>query len=124
MNPYIIPGLKQTKIPSKYFMISSNISPEKVIVEVCQHYNVEPNRLTTKCRKRDVAFARHTICWIFVRKLGMTLGKVGREYLGGRDHSTVINSTKVFQNMYDTDENFRVTSDLIIENLSTFVGEK
>ena len=48
---------------------------------------------------------------------GYDPSSVGKNVLGGRDHTTVINNIEAFQNLYDTDDMFRAKADLIIENL-------
>jgi chromosomal replication initiation ATPase DnaA len=52
--------------------------------------------------------------------MGMTLKAVGIEVLGGRDHTTVINSIKKFSNLYETEELFKENSNLIVENLMSW----
>lgn len=105
MSPYIIPGLKGIKLPIYAFM--SKTTPEKIIEVTCDVLNLKLEDISKKCRHRQVVEARHIICYILVKKIGMTLDKVGKEYMGGRDHSTVINSIKKFGNLYDTEEEFR-----------------
>ena len=63
---------------------------------------------------------RHFVSWFLVKQMGMTLKSVGVEVLGGRDHTTVINSIKKFSNLYETEELFKENSNLIVENLMSW----
>lgn len=120
MSPYIIPGLKGVKIPAKYFAMSYNIRSENVVELVCEMYGVSYDQLKHKTRARNIVEARHVLSWVLVKKMGLTLSEVGRTFLGGRDHTTVINSIERFNNIYDTEEDFRFKISLLIEKLSTW----
>jgi chromosomal replication initiation ATPase DnaA len=61
---------------------------------------------------------------VLVRKMGMTLAEVGKTFLGGRDHTTVINSLNRFNDIYDTEEEFKTKADELIEKLMTWKNEK
>lgn len=117
MNPYVIPGLKGVKVPAKYFAMSYKIKSEDIIDAVCETYCVSNEDIKGKSRKRDVVEARHVISWVLVKKMGMTLSEVGRTFLGGRDHTTVISSINRYSNLYDTEEAFKSKADELIERL-------
>jgi chromosomal replication initiator protein len=117
MNPYVIPGLKGIKVPVKYFAISYKIKPENVIDAVCVTYGITIEDVVGKSRKREIAEARHVICWALVKKMGISLSEVGRTFLGGRHHTTVISSINRFNNIYDTEEAFKSKADELIERL-------
>lgn len=122
MNPYVIPGLKGVKVPAKYF--SFYVTSDDVIEAVCENYNVSINQIKSKNRHRRIVEARHVISWVLVKKIGMTLAEVGKKYLGGRDHTTVINSLNRFNNIYDTEEEFKNKADDLIEKLMTWKRDK
>lgn len=107
MNPYIIPGLKGINIPEKYFIMSYQIKSERVVELVCETYDVTTEQLRHKRRERNIVEARHVLSWVLVKKMGMTLSEVGKTFLGGRDHTTIINSLQRFSNLYDTEPDFR-----------------
>jgi len=120
MNPYIIPGLERVKIPSKYFKMSYNMKSENVVKLVCETYGVTHDEIRHKTRARRIVDARHVLSWILVKKMGMTLSEVGKTFLGGRDHTTIINSIDRFNDIYDTDDEFREKADLLIEKITTW----
>jgi|688.fasta_scaffold235326_6 chromosomal replication initiator protein len=124
MNPYVIPGLKGVKVPAKYFAMSYKIKSEDVMDAVCETYCVNIEQIRSKSRQRKIVEARHVISWVLVRKMGMTLAEVGKTFLGGRDHTTVINSLNRFNDIYDTEEEFKTKADELIEKLMTWKNEK
>lgn len=115
MNPYIIPGLKGAKLPIQIFM--NKTTPNRIIEVTCDILQIDKELVAKKGRSRQIAEARHIISYIFVKKLGMTLDKVGKEYLGGRDHSTVINSIRKFNNLYETEDEFKNKVYSIMSNI-------
>lgn len=61
--------------------------------------------LTSKSRKREVVELRMMFCFL-ARSMRYKLGAVG-DFLGGRDHTTVIHNVATFQNLIETNELFR-----------------
>lgn len=116
MNAYIIPGLRGAKLPVHLFL--NKTTPERVVRATCEVLNVERDDLVGKTRKKEVVEARHIISFILVKRVGLTLKRVGQYYLGGRDHTTVINSIKKFDNLYETEETFRAKVYTITNNIS------
>lgn len=117
MNPYTFPGLKGVKILEQYLIIAQGITPERVVEVVCESLDITQKELKGKKRDRPIAYSRHIISHILVKKMGLQLTVVGKQHLGGRDHSTVINSLRTFSNLYDTDEPFRARYQFVIESL-------
>lgn len=117
MNPYAIPGLKGIKIPPGYFASKMGLTADVVVDCVCEVMEVSKALIPKKTRKRHIVEARHFIGWFLVKKKGMTLSSVGKNVLGGRDHTTIINNLEAFQNLYDTDDMFRAKADSIIDKL-------
>jgi chromosomal replication initiator protein len=124
MNPYVIPGLKGVKVPAKYFAMSYKIKSEDVVEAVCETYCVSNEQIKSKNRHRRLVEARHVLSWVLVRKMGMTLAEVGKTFLGGRDHTTVINSLNRFNDIYETEEEFKTKADELIEKLMTWRNDK
>ncbi|CAB4137350.1 Chromosomal replication initiator, DnaA C-terminal [uncultured Caudovirales phage] len=65
----------------------------------------------TDCRERTrrkrVVFARHCACYFLRHYTRMTLEEIA-ESVGNCDHSTVVNSIKVFHNLNDTDQEYHL----------------
>lgn len=66
----------------------------QVIAAVAWDFDVEPDDMVGKCRKRALVDARHTAMFILVQR-GRSRCQVG-SWFGGRDHSTVINALDRF----------------------------
>ena len=115
-NPYTFPGLRGAKIPVQLFVYKT--PPEKIIKVACEVLGVEYHAFVGKGRRKEVCEARHIVSYILVKKLYMTLERVGSEYLGKRDHTTVINSIRKFNNLYDTEEDFRNKVHIILDNVN------
>lgn len=124
MNAYVIPGLKNMRIPARYFVLMYGITPMDIVGLVCETYNVSYDQLTHKTRRRYIVEARQVLAYMLAKKMGLTLSEVGKKYLGGRDHTTVIHSINQFNALYDTEEYFRIKADLIIEKISTWNESK
>lgn len=73
--------------------------------------------LKTHRRHREIVELRMIYCYI-ARKLTYTLGQIG-EYLGNRDHTTVIHNTKVFMELYESNELFREKYYKIINHITS-----
>lgn len=68
-----------------------------------------------KTRRKRVVYARHCVCYFLRHYTRMTLEEIA-ESVGNCDHSTVVNSIKVFHNLNETDPDY--TSKVnIIENI-------
>lgn len=120
MNPYVIPGLKHRDVTKQYFVQKRGIPIQVVIEEACKVFNADPRNIDKRTRAQEIVNVRHFVSWFLVKQMGMTLKAVGIEVLGGRDHTTVINSIKKFSNLYETEELFKENSNLIVENLMSW----
>jgi chromosomal replication initiator protein len=120
MNPYVIPGLKHRDVTKQYFVQKRGIPIQVIIEEACKVFDADPSDVVKRTRAQRVVNARHFVAWFLVKNLGMSLSSVGKDILGGRDHTTVINSIKKFSNLYETEELFKENSNLIVENLMSW----
>jgi chromosomal replication initiator protein len=69
--------------------------------------------LKTRSRKREICVPRQIWQSIMVLKK-FSLKQVG-EYCGGRDHSSIINSKQVVQDLCDTDKKFLASYETILK---------
>lgn len=60
-----------------------------------------------KSRRKRVVFARHCASYFLRHYTRMTLEEIA-ESVGNCDHSTVVNSIKVFHNLNDTDHEYNL----------------
>lgn len=74
--------------------------------------------LTSKYRIRELVELRCIFSYL-AKKLGYSLKRTG-QFLGNRDHTTILNNLRVFRNLYETDENFKNKYLIIITHIKKF----
>ncbi len=90
--------------------LNNNIKKEgimldKVLKLVARHYSVSINDLKSKKRQKDIALIRQ-VTFYFMKKLTFCSLKTIGEFVGNRDHSTVLHSiTKIEKNL-ENDRDF------------------
>ena len=87
---------------------------------VSRHTMVPPELIPSSDRHHDIAMSRHIVARILYDRysaFGMSLKKIG-EKLGGRDHTTVINSCRAVQDALDTDPAFKNVFEKIVEEFN------
>ena len=124
MNPYIIPGLLDQSIKYQIDMVRG-VKPKSmsVLLEKCMQFCIAHSEITYqktrlnldpitvkdilgKSRKREHVVPRQIFCYYAARLFTRaTLREIGA-YIGGRDHSTVLHSKQMVQDMIDTDKDF------------------
>lgn len=67
---------------------------------VYSHTDVGIDEIKDKSRKAEVVILRFIVAYLLKKYTIMSLKSIG-EYLGGRDHSTIINALGVVQKWYD-----------------------
>lgn len=72
-------------------------------------------KLGSRDRIRSLVELR-CIFFFIARSMNYTLKSMG-QYLGGRDHTTVIHNITTFKNLYDTDEIFKIKYNTILKAL-------
>lgn len=84
------------------------LHPEEIIREVCQFYMVSIGRVIGNRRDGNIVAARHIIADMLYSDtfLKLSLKNIGR-LLGGRDHTTTLNSIKRIRNLCETDPEYR-----------------
>lgn len=79
-------------------------------------YGKKPS-LSTKHRARPIVELRFTFFFI-ARQMRYTLSEIG-QYVGKRDHTTVIHGLRTFKNLYETDVKFKSRYNTIINKIKT-----
>lgn len=87
---------------------------DDILDKVCDHYNVTPEQVNSKSRKRDYVLARQVSMYLAQKYTKMPASRIGK-LVGNRDHSTVIHSCAQIEKRLLADKMFsaEVTS---IEN--------
>ncbi len=86
--------------------ISREVSIDYIQKAVCEYFEVLPDKLKEKTRKRAVVQARQLSMYLAKNFTKNSLKVIGRHF-GGRDHSTVIHSCQAVKDMMDTDKDFK-----------------
>lgn len=73
---------------------------------VCENFNVTPQDIYGKSRKKEIATARHIAIYLTQTMTSMQTTRIGRLF-GGRDHSTVLNSVRKAERMINEDKDLR-----------------
>ena len=101
---------KIVKKPKKEFSLTYM---QKV---VCEYFNMDPQLLQTKTRKREIVLARQLAMYFAKNLTNASLQSIGAQ-IGGRDHSTVLHACKTVADLIQTDKNFKNTFDELEKKL-------
>ncbi len=99
----------RSKIRESIYGTKSQIGIDAVIDYVCERYNITPEVMQVKSRKRNIMECRQVIHWMLKNNVTfntMSLEAIGK-IVGDKDHSTVMHSVKQINNMIQTDRPFR-----------------
>ena len=94
------------------------LSVKKIAIAVARHFGIKLSDLRGESRRRNFVRARQ-ICIHLCRKVGsFPLERIG-EYLGDRDHTTILHSERKMDALVETDADIRKAIELLTEKLST-----
>ncbi len=82
------------------------VAAEKILHAVAEAFGVTVEELRAKGRSRRVAVPRQVAMYLLREEAGLSLPRVG-EYLGGRDHSTVMHGVRKVADWLERDAQFR-----------------
>ena len=82
------------------------ITIDEIIRTVADYYGVEVSAINTRSRKREVVLVRQVSMYLAKKHLDLSTSKIG-QYVGDRDHATVLHACKTVTNLADTDKQFR-----------------
>lgn len=115
MNPLIFAGL-----PVLTQLEYVNKSAPTIVKIVCDYLMVNEQLVKSSSRVAILVKARYIISHFLKKKTSLTLKKIGEE-LGGRDHSTVINSLEAFSDRYQYERGFRIMADEIENKINELI---
>lgn len=102
---YALPGLiKGTTINLKPVLTQTKI--EDILDVVSEITKVDKDKIKSGGRKHEYVEARQIFCGLARKYTKASLKTIG-EYIGNKDHTTVISSVKTFKNVHDVDADFR-----------------
>lgn len=109
ISAYSYVGLRISDLPPsirKTIRMKTRRYSQRLISEVIEKVtNVPAHLLGHKTRSRPVVYARHIYCFQMRDKTNWSLKDIG-ESIGGRDHTTILNSVNVYHNLNETEHSF------------------
>jgi chromosomal replication initiator protein len=86
--------------------VSREVSVEYIQKTVCEFVGINADLLKQNTRKREVVNARQISMYLAKKYTKNSLKEIGRHF-GNKDHSTVIHSIQVVDNLLEVDKKFR-----------------
>lgn len=122
VNPYVFPGLKLTQRERENFKnnqrsLRYRISKDEILEIIAEECCIKVSDIADRTRKREVINGRFIFCGIMKEHFGYSLKKIG-EFVGGRDHTTVIHSIEKYHDRYQTEEHYR----MMVNNIYNKIG--
>lgn len=97
-------------------------SVEQIRSMVCEHLEVDEEKVKSKERKRPVVQARQLSMYFANQFTNESLARIGYKF-GGRDHSTVIYACRTVQNLMETDQKYRQIVEELNKKLKVNLGD-
>lgn len=92
------------------------ISVDYIQKVVCDYFNLSPDLLQSKTRKREIVQARQIAMYFSKTLTKSSLASIGA-LIGGKDHATVLHACKTVNNLMDTDKRFKSQLETIEKKL-------
>jgi chromosomal replication initiator protein len=99
----------------------TNITIDYITKIVCEHYNVDENKVREKNRKKEVVMARQIAMYLSKKMTKNSLKTIGLHF-GGRDHSTVIHAHNNVDKLMGEDMEVKENVDSIKSKIEMSVG--
>ncbi|MBO5234068.1 MAG: chromosomal replication initiator protein DnaA [Prevotella sp.] len=81
------------------------LTVDEILDRVCRHYEVTPNSVKGRSRKREFLLPRQLTMFLAKKYTNIPASRIGR-MIGGRDHSTVLHSIDLIEKRLKTDKEF------------------
>ncbi len=94
------------------------VTPELILQVVADHYNLTPDDIISQKRSREVVIPRQIVMYL-CRSLTATPLKTIGNYLGGRDHTTILHGQEKIASDVEKDESMRNTIDILTKKINT-----
>lgn len=83
-----------------------DISIDFIKKTVCDYFNIAPEQLKSKTRKREIVQSRQVAMYFAKIYTKNSLASIGSQ-IGGKDHATVLHACKTVNNLMETDKRFK-----------------
>lgn len=95
------------------------LTPQRIIESVAHFYNLKPEILMAKDRRKEIAWPRQIAMYLMRSEGKISYPTIGSE-LGGRDHTTAIHACEKVAKEIEKDDNIRREIDIIRQQLLQF----
>ena len=111
LSPYVFPGLKLTQkeregLKNSQRSLRYKMSKDEILEIIAEECSIKVSDISSKTRKTEVVNGRFIFCGVMKEYFGYSLKKIG-EFVGGRDHTTIIHSIREYKNRYQNEEHYR-----------------
>lgn len=83
------------------------VTPEKIISVVSEYYHITPAEIKSKKRTSRIVIPRQVAMYLLRELTELSIVEIG-EYLGGRDHSTVLHGINKVEELLEKDAVFNI----------------
>lgn len=92
------------------------ITPELILDVVSEHYGVTTEDILSKKKSNDIAFPRQVVMYLCRQMIPTSAKSIG-DFLGGRDHSTVLHGSKLVSNELLSNSQLKATIEIIMKKI-------
>jgi chromosomal replication initiator protein len=122
LSPYVFVGLKLTQkerenLKSNQRSLRFRMSKDEILDIIAEECSIKVSDIADKTRKTKVVNGRFIFCGIMKEYFGYSLKKIG-EFVGGRDHTTIIHSIEKYHDRYQNEEHYR----FLVNNIYNKIG--
>lgn len=103
--------------------INREITVEMIQKVVCEYFNLKPEELKAKTRRREIVQPRQIIMYFAKKYTKASLQVIGA-MCGGKDHSTVLHACRNIEDLKDTDRQIRTYIQDIDKKLNLSISTK
>ena len=97
-------------------MVKKQITIDSIKNAVCNYYDIKPDKLVMRSRKREVVVARQVAMYLSKKHTSTALAGIG-SMLGRYDHATVLYACKTIGEQMDIDKKLRTSIEEIEQQL-------
>lgn len=103
--------------------INREITIEMIQKTVCEYYNITPEELKAKTRRREIVQPRQIIMYFAKKYTKASLQTIGA-MCGGKDHTTVLHACRNIKDLEQTDKKVRADIEEIDKKLNLSISTK
>lgn len=112
----LTPELAAQALEDMVTLARPSLSPESILQAVADFYNVDLDELRGSSRRQEIVRPRQVACYLLRQEAGASLPQIG-QWLGGRDHTTVLHACERIAALMEEDSALRREVQAIREQL-------